>query len=338
MMCRHLLRLLLCCLIAVLCVLPQRGLAQPELLPDQITQLIEQTLEPDPARRLAAAEKLGYSRDGRAAAPLTKLLDDIDPLVRAQAARSLGKIGNRDGVNALVKLLNDPEPAARMAALEGMQQGATSCNEDTIAAILAVLTDPAPAMRAAAAKTIEGAISMMSIPGQPKPWLGKPALTDALRAALGDADAGCRMAVMRAVRALLSQQQARVDHLLPAVRKALGDPDPNVRALAALALCRRKVDVETELLAACLQAPDAGLRRELIGQLGIRPDRAAIEAVLAMLEDPEPAVRQQAAGNLQSNPDPLIVERALIFLTDTKAEKRQLAARILTRKRDQRLA
>jgi len=337
-MCRHLLRLLLCCLIAVSSVLPQRGSAQPEILPDRVTELIEQTRAPDPARRLSAAERLGYSRDGRAAAPLIKLLDDIDPRVRAQAATSLGRIGDRDGVNALVKLLDDPEPAARLAALEGMQQAAVYCNEDTITTVLAMLADPAPAMRAAAAKTIERAISMMTIPGQPKPWLAKPALPDALHAALGDADPACRMAVMRAVRALLGQQQARVDRLLPAVRNVLNDPDLNIRALAALAMCRRKVDVEIESLVACLRAPDAGLRRELIGQLGIRPDRAAIEAVLAMLDDPEPAVRQQAAGSLQSNTDPLIVERAIILLTDLQMEKRQLAARILTRKKDPRLA
>ena len=78
-------------------------------------------------RRIAAAKALANLEDGRAEAPLGRVLQrDGDWSVREAAATALGRLDGPEGGEALVRALRDGEPPVRRASLPRRYAGATS--------------------------------------------------------------------------------------------------------------------------------------------------------------------------------------------------------------------
>ncbi|MEO6221834.1 MAG: Npt1/Npt2 family nucleotide transporter [Vicinamibacterales bacterium] len=106
----------------------------------------------------------------------------------------------------------------------------------------------------------------------------------------------------RALRALVGNEAADADSVLPAVRRLMSDPDAEVRAAAVRALASLQQDAERSLLRPHLQDPSPGVAAAAAVELadsGVPDDETAAEAALArLIADEDPAGRRHAAKAL----------------------------------------
>jgi protein-S-isoprenylcysteine O-methyltransferase Ste14 len=171
--------------------------------------------DPDPALRQLAARGLGRTGSDRAVKPLIGRLADPSADVRHWAAVALGDLGAGTAVEPLIDLLEEDAGTLRLAAAGAL--GRIDAAE-AVAPLVEALGDPRPWTRAAVVEAL-GAI-------------GSEDAVEPLLALLDDRTEAVH--VRRAVVVALSQ--IRSSRAGPALRRALDDPDREVRIYAAEAL------------------------------------------------------------------------------------------------------
>ncbi|MFJ8358655.1 fumarate reductase/succinate dehydrogenase flavoprotein subunit [Streptomyces sp. NPDC093984] len=203
--------------------------------------------EPDPVVRAAALDVLRALRLGDADL-FTEALADSDTTVRIEAVRALVSV---DAVAPLVRAATtDPSREVRVTLAKALGTvdaagpgGGGSTGADGVLSALAALTgDPDALVRAAA----YGALAAVGCP---------PPLADRATAALSDSAWQVRAGAAAALTA------ADPEVAVPALAKALADPDADVRKAAVLALTRHtRTDGARAALATATTDSDADVR------------------------------------------------------------------------------
>lgn len=147
---------------------------------------------------------------------LARAAADADAGVRAAVARGLGTLADPSGAPTLVALAQDPERPVVIAALAAL--GHTGCPPDAVPLARDALRDPYWQVREAAVFALGGA----------DPGL----IAEPLLAAAGDDNIDVRKAAVR----VLGERAPEHPDLPSALRRAVEDPDADVRAYARMAL------------------------------------------------------------------------------------------------------
>jgi len=143
---------------------------------------------------------------------MVPLLDDRRPEVRAQAAEWASDHPDAATVDRLVAMLGDPAPAARFAARDSLvRMGAAAA--DALASSIGSLSEP-----------------MLDVVLEVAAPIAEPRLLAPALELTGHPSAGVRC------RAVTLAGAVGGEHAVTALDRALGDPDPSVRAAAATAL------------------------------------------------------------------------------------------------------
>jgi HEAT repeat protein len=172
-----------------------------------------------PAVRLAAAQALGELRSAVAAEALGRTLDDPERHVRLAAVRALVRVADARAIAPLLKALRSPDVEVRLAAASSL--GARPERRGSAALRERLKVDPSSAVRFVIARGLATEGDRAGIR-----YLCKALGSDADRAVRRQA-----ATVLGGVRGADSRE---------ALRRALGDEDAEVRALARAALERRR--------------------------------------------------------------------------------------------------
>ena len=229
------------------------------------TALLRAMMDPEAVVRLRAIAGLRGMGPGSAGL-LGSRLKDADPRCRAALAEAVGDLGGRAFGNALTEMMADvaEPPEVRLAALEAL-------------GTLGVSESYNPRMKLAADTATPAALVAAAIPRLIDEHHRDPS------AVVGFLKHPAPIARIAALKTLVGLKSAR-DAARPEIRKALADPDPEVRKVAATAAAQAL-------------------------------DREAIEPLIALARDP--ACRSEAVAALCELPDP----RALPVYLDAIAEK-----------------
>jgi HEAT repeat protein/ATP/ADP translocase len=212
-------------------------------------------------------------------------------------------------VAAVVAGLSHPDPAIRRVSVEIL--GHLSVPQ-AAAALVGVLRDPEAQVRASALRGLARAHA-------------SAALLD-VAACLNDPEPDVREQAVEALRQLVAQPQAIVEH----VRPLLDDPDPCVRARAALALLRAGPALEAEEALKALSAAEAvEARVEGMRALGEWGAVHIFDLAAGGLRDPFPPVRQEAAQALPRIDAARAVDPLIRALGDHDRSVREAAASAL---------
>lgn len=210
---------------------------------------------------------------------------DEDDRVRRAVAEAFGALGGAEGTGPLLVLADDEVAAVRAAALTALL-GVSPAGTDVTARAVAGLEDPDGTVRSAAATTVWG--------------LAPPTAVGALvRSLTEDGEASVRAPAVSALGAIGDLRA------LPAVRAALADLDLGVRSAALHAFvgfgpeCAPALPDVVRILRS---DPEPGLRATAALALGQWQQGAApaVPALLRALADPEPGVRSATASALFS--------------------------------------
>ena len=176
----------------------------------------------DPRTQRVAIEVAGDRRLAASAPALTKLTEDADANrdVRLAAIKVLGDLGGPAAASALFKAIADADKEIRAAAAKALGATAGADDLDKLIAVL-VKTKDAQEMQA-----VENALGLV-IARIPE----KQACADKLLAALGQADAPAKSALLRRLSA------TPVPKALQAIRAATTDANNEVKDAAVHALC-----------------------------------------------------------------------------------------------------
>jgi HEAT repeat protein len=181
--------------------------------PKSIDTLIAHAKDSEKSVRQAIVLALGDIKDKKALPVLTQALSDEYWYVRAEAALALGKVGDTQATTKLFDLLADSDSYVRQNARKALQELAT---EENKAAFVTALKSSDPAVRTMAAVALANTGDAQGV--------------ETLIEALGRSDSSDQMDIIRA------SVKLRDPRTLPALRKNLDHPSPNVRALTVLAL------------------------------------------------------------------------------------------------------
>jgi HEAT repeat protein len=264
--------------------------------PAAVESLVREASDPEAYAQAEAIAALGRLVDARGVAPLAGLLGDDASRAAGLASSALVRIAlsGPEGRAAVVAALRDRAGADPSAALY-RAVGAVGDAED-LALLQAGLLAGAAAHRAAAAAAI-GALARRGLLRGPVPELVT---------ALGDRAWPVRAAAARALSDAAGAGRAGRGgpggggvpaDALAALRAALADPEPGVRAAGA------------EALGAAGRAEDAGLLAALAGDPGAPPQVvvAALHALVALGDAPGDVVARAARHD-----DPEIVKEAVL--------------------------
>jgi len=242
--------------------------------------------------------------------PWLSPLHHEDPAIRSEAVRALGRDADPETVFSLAAALGDGAWTVRMAAVDALARA----GEPAVGALLAALGDADPTVRRGAGRAL-GRMGPAAVPHL-----------------LGVLRGGAPAARVEAVAALSAgggpgEQGAFV--------RALGDPEPGVRAAAAGALGRLGASgaegAAAESLVTVLSDPDAAVRNAAAWALGAVGDRRAVAPLLELLRDSEAGVRRSAARSLGLLGDPRAGPALGAALRDPSADVREWAAGALGR-------
>ncbi len=201
---------------------------------------------------------------------------------RWRAVASLAREHTPEAVQSLAKVLVDDDPFVRWSAAQALGQIARQATDHRVRlaagqAVLVAAEAREPGARAAAADAIAA-----WGPGAPL----EPALILAR-----DATSPVRAAAMRAL-GLAGSQAVQV--VLPALRRALADPDLEVRRMAANAIAWCRDDSSSPALQARLRDPVAAVRAAALRALSRLSSGDYELTAIRLLRDPDPAVRVEA--------------------------------------------
>jgi HEAT repeat protein len=251
---------------------------------------------------------------------LMKALQHPVPAVRAEAAEALGRIGAkaRDAVPALIECVEGLDGGVCASALTAIGDIGPEAKE-AVPALEAALhsgTDTGEAARALAQLGEAGIVVLGEALEHEDPtvrsqatnvleWFGSRGCDDspvaalpAVKRALKDKDPHVRARLLR-----LAMQLSDAPTALSLVTQGLKDPDPSVRVAAVSTLGDPAIDdkTATSLLLQALGDPEQAVRAEAVSTLGSiepLPDEA-VPAVIKTLEDSSEMVRYHAAQTLQ---------------------------------------
>jgi len=222
------------------------------------------------------------SRKAKAAGTLLAELQAPEPETRWRAAASLAAVRTPQAVQALARVLYDPEPFVRWAGAQALGEIARQATDRAVPVTAGqVLLEAAEAADEGARAAAADAIAAW---GQRAPL--EPALVLAR-----DADASVRAAAVRAL-GLAGNQVPQV--VTPSLQRALEDPDPEVRRMAANAIAWCRDEASSAALCARLRDPVGVVRAAALRALARLSSRDHEDVVLPLLRDPDPAVRVEA--------------------------------------------
>ncbi len=267
--------------------------------------LITLLLDPAPAIRTAAAQRLARLRGAPVATALTAAArGDTDAGVRAAAVMALGAQGP-DAATAVVAALNDPDTIVRLAAPSALM---ASSPEDAAEALAPLLSGEPTDLSLESARVLashadpRAAAYVIAALGSPRPEIraqaavAANALPEAHSAALaghlGDPDPEV---VMR-LAAILVRRGAYRDRALAALRPLAARPDGflAIRALAALAAAGDAS--ATEPIREALSAGDTTVRRlAVLAWPDIANASGNTDPLVPLLTDPDRSVALMAA-------------------------------------------
>jgi cellulose synthase operon protein C len=116
---------------------------------------------------------------------------------------------------------------------------------------------------------------------------------------------------------------------VPALGRALSDPQPDVRGRAALALGNSGVPEASLLLLSQLDDSDPDVRAAVIGALEELGDQRAVVPLIGRMQERRVPIRRQAASALGALGDRRAVRALIVTLGDTDASVRAAAAEAL---------
>lgn len=239
-------------------------------------------------RIFPAIDVLGRSGDGRALAPLLRLLDN--PRYAVEAARSLGRAGDPAAAAPLARLL----PRASDALARAIAVSLTSIHAralerfGTAEGVVAALRKGGPAVVPSIARSIGGATfeeqaALCSLLA----WTGDETAAFALVSLLDVTPS----AAAPALRSLGTGSD-------PQLLQALREGDSNRRALL-LPLVTSRTRVAADVLP-CLSDPDVGVRVLACNALARIGDASAVPRLFELLREPDPMLTQAAVSTLQA--------------------------------------
>ncbi len=225
-------------------------------------------------------------RAGAAALLLAGLAAE-DPQVRCRATGGLARIHTLEVAQALAAALYDPEPFVRWGAAQALGEVARRATDRAVPvavgqALLAAARAPDAGARAAAADAIAS-------------W-GAQGPLEPLLALAQDPEAWVRAAAVRAL-GLAGSHAPEV--VVPAIGRALEDPDPEVRRVATGAIAWCRDGLAPTLLRARLADPAATVRAAAVRALARVTSGEHEEDVLPLLSDPDATVRAEAVRFLR---------------------------------------
>lgn len=251
--------------------------------------------------RASAAHTLGLIGDGRAIKGLATMLSDDRYFVRQQAARALGLMG-APALDLLFEMARSSTPAIREAAIEAL---GNSNSARAIDRVIEALADSNLNVRAAAVRALGESSSENVVPH--------------LMTLLRDESS--------TFRAQAAASLAKLGGVaLPGLIRALKDPKPSVRQLAAEALGSIGSRDAVAPLIELVTTDQSGARPEAIEALGKIGDPAAVAPILAVMRTGSVAVRKRAVVALAGFREPRVQEALTGALTDANEEVRQFAA------------
>lgn len=217
-----------------------------------------------------------------AVAALAAGLAADDPQLRCRAAGGLAKVHTLEAAQALAAALYDPEPFVRWGVAQALGEVARRASDRAVpVAVGQALLDAAQAPEAGTRAAVADAIASWGAQGPLEPLL----------ALAQDAEAWVRAAAVRAL-GLSGSQAPQV--VVPTIVRALEDPDPEVRRVAASAITWCRDGTAPGALQARLGDPAATVRAAALRALARVSAGEHEGAVLPLLADPDPAVRVEA--------------------------------------------
>ena len=288
-----------------------------------LDQLLGALKSPDEATRVSAADRLGargYDASS-AVVPLVAALQDQSAKVRAHAAHALGKLGKpaEKAVAPLAKLVTDSDAVVRRQAVDAIL-AIGAAPEVTMPLVTKLLEESEPAIRLRILNTMAetGAPAVPRLIGALKNdkaayWaclvardmgpVAKDAIP-ALTARISDP----RPQVRREAILALAAMEGSAKGALPAIAKALGDPDTAAAATFAMgSIGAIPPDVESKVRQNA-EAKDAMLGTVSMWALArCHPEDKQLrvkvtEKLVARVDDEDPYVRIAAARGLVALP------------------------------------
>jgi cyclophilin family peptidyl-prolyl cis-trans isomerase/HEAT repeat protein len=250
-----------------------------------------------------------------------------DTLVRRRAALTAGRVGDRRAGPILAALFFDRDPA--VAATAAFAAGLLA--DSALAAPLIARLQRRPLDSATAVETV----TALAKGGGRRGSVVLARLLDRELEPGGGAEPAGRAARLAA---LLESWRLPAAQPVAALRRYIGDPDPEHRWRAVYSLVRlRSPEAGAELLTAVRDShPTArmyavrGLTKSYAEQAGLEPGRV-IDALIRASEDPEPGVRIWALLALGSWSDSTLAAPAIARLDDSIPNVRVQAAASLGR-------
>ena len=192
-------------------------------------------------------------------------LHDEDPGVRQAALRALEHAGAASELLEAIDLINDPDPEVRQQAILSLSK-VTDLSPGLEAQIRPLLHAEHLGVRAQAANVL-------------LQYSADPQAESTLVSMASASDPQCRLLAINAL------SQAGYSKLYDLVAKALRDPEPSVRAAAALAVQKLSPQECVFTLVQALNDEDTYARQEIASALG-NLGEPALSATLQALSDP----------------------------------------------------
>jgi HEAT repeat protein len=208
---------------------------------------------------------------------LLAALKDPQPVTRSQAAGALSKFPAPETVAALCELARDSSPLVRYRAIASL---GVIGDRTALPVVFDALGDDDRGVRQRAAVPALERLADRTVPGRLLALAHHP-----------------RPATRRLVMYLLARHAN--DATGPVLQQALNDPDPLVRAEAALALGNLRARLALDDLCGRLTDGDEHVRGAAVYALGQVGERAAAEKLQPLLHDPDPFVRAATAESLR---------------------------------------
>ncbi|HWO71832.1 MAG TPA: HEAT repeat domain-containing protein [Actinomycetota bacterium] len=268
--------------------------------PDRLARLaIERVAAPEPEQRLLAVELLGRAGAGtpEAVGAAIQALQDVRSEVRRAAAAALASLRSPEAVPALGRSLGDPDPEVRAGAVRAL---GVIDDEAVLGFLVTALKDPDPEVRRTAsevltewsspavAKRLAEVLEHPELRGQARELLVKmgPSAVELLVDVLLQASPAVRPEIGRLLERIAGRE--RFVERLSSI-----DPDQRLRALQALAAIGG-ADLVPALLRA-LADPDERVRILAADLLAEAGDASAVEPLRrTSLSDPVPEVVRAA--------------------------------------------
>ena len=233
--------------------------------------------DPEPAVASAAADSMAELKDPASAEVIYPLATHAHAFVRMAVLRALKELRRKDLLKVALDSLRDVDASVRAQAVSVV--GFLKL-EEAVPALIAAAADSDAHVR-------RSAVSALS-------FSGMKTAGESIARALTDGD----WMVREVAADTLGISKAEVD-TADALIKALGDDYWQVRLKAARSLGTLKIGKAVAAIGACLDHPQANLRKECAAAIGEIADPAGLQFVQQLADDNDPDVRKNARWAIQ---------------------------------------